>query len=568
MHQNLEHRAGFGRASITVYEPGSCVFGWGDTTALCEGVLEPLYARAFVVEHSPSQKRLAFVCCDLGIMSESVRHHVVEKLVRADLGLTEHDIMLSATHTHSGPSGFSTYLFYAASAPGFSAYVHDAIVEGIVRAITDAVRGLVPARLFVHEGEVPRSEPIAWNRSMDAYNRNTDVEPLPATRSDEAVDRTMTVLRADAGDGRPLGLVSWFASHGTCMHHQNRKLHPDHKGLAASMLEAKAAAHGNPGYVALFAQGAAGDVTPNHRWDPARRLMVGRYERDEDSVEDVARLEARRADIIARQALEHGARVRGSVDGAISFTDFFDAKADAKYAFGNEDARTGPPRLGFGFACGTLEGPGPLAPIEFLGPLLTRAQRTYLETRKPEGDARLHGEKFLFLELGHGGRNRLFGLLESRSKLLGLVPDRFVGYFHKAVLKSDSGSSSWAPRSLPAQIFRIGTLVIAAMPNEPTVVAGRRVAAVLSQSFGKACTHAVVQGYANAYAGYVTTPEEYTMQRYEGASNLYGAHSLAVFCTIFARIAAGMQREARPYDVGAKAVVASRAQAVPAFSRV
>ncbi|MEU6940439.1 neutral/alkaline non-lysosomal ceramidase N-terminal domain-containing protein, partial [Streptomyces rubiginosohelvolus] len=32
----------------------------------------------------------------------------------------------------------------------------------------------------------------------------------------------------------------------------------------------------------------------------------------------------------------------------------------------------------------------------------------------------------------------------------------------------------------------------------------------------------LLQGYANAYSQYVTTPEEYDTQNYEGGSTLYG----------------------------------------------
>ena len=34
--------------------------------------------------------------------------------------------------------------------------------------------------------------------------------------------------------------------------------------------------------------------------------------------------------------------------------------------------------------------------------------------------------------------------------------------------------------------------------------------------------YVVVAGPANTYAGYIATPEEYTVQRYEGASTLFG----------------------------------------------
>ena len=562
----LPYRAGFGRRSITVYEPGSCLFGWGDTEAVCEGVLAPLFARAIVVEDRASRRRIAYVCCDLGIMSESVRHHVVERIERMPLGLTEHDVMLTATHTHSGPSGFSTYLFYAASGPGFSSRVHDAIVDGIVSAIDDAVRALVPARLAVHAGFVPLDEAIAWNRSVEAYNRNTDVEPLPWARRDEAVDRVMTVLAAETVEGRPLGLVSWFASHGTCLHHQNRRLHPDHKGAAAQRLDAEAAAAGNPDFVSIFAQGAAGDVTPNHRWDAARALMVGRYERDEDSMAYVARIEARRAQSIAATAHALGVVLEGGVDGAIVFTDFFGAAVDAAYADGREGLRTAPPRLGFAFACGTLEGPGPLAPIASIGPALRTIQRAYAARARASDDAAWHAGKFPFLELGHGGKNKLVGLLEARSRIVGRVPDRFLRYIHDAIVSTDAGLSSWTPRSLPSQVLRIGSFVLGGLPNEPTVVAGRRVARVLERELGGDVTHVVVQGYANAYAGYVTTPEEYAAQRYEGGSNLHGVWSLPAFCTVFARIARSMRVGARPYTVGDKAIVRTPLRAVPAFA--
>ena len=46
--------------------------------------------------------------------------------------------------------------------------------------------------------------------------------------------------------------------------------------------------------------------------------------------------------------------------------------------------------------------------------------------------------------------------------------------------------------------------------------------------------YVVVAGPANAYSHYIATPEEYSVQRYEGASTIYGprARSL-IFCIAF-----------------------------------
>ena len=41
--------------------------------------------------------------------------------------------------------------------------------------------------------------------------------------------------------------------------------------------------------------------------------------------------------------------------------------------------------------------------------------------------------------------------------------------------------------------------------------------------------HIVVAGLTNTYASYITTPEEYAAQRYEGGFTLYGQHTLDAY---------------------------------------
>lgn len=62
--------------------------------------------------------------------------------------------------------------------------------------------------------------------------------------------------------------------------------------------------------------------------------------------------------------------------------------------------------------------------------------------------------------------------------------------------------------------------------------AGRRLRKTLLAAWAPhGVTHAVAIGFCNAYCSYLTTPEEYAEQAYEGASNLYGQHSLPVSCS-------------------------------------
>lgn len=507
--------AGFGTGVLTAYEPGTCMFGWGDPANVCEGVASDLLARALVLEERATRRRVAYVVCELGMISESVRRAVAERVCTAENGLVDHDLMLTATHTHAGPGGFSTYLFYALSIPGVSQRVHDAIVDGVVVAIERALRALRPARVWVHDGWIPASEPIAFNRSVEAYNRNADTAPVTWERRDEAVERTMTVLRVDDEHDVPMGLVSWFPVHGTSVHSENRLLGGDNKGWAARLCEAWAKERGHSGFVALFAQESTGDVSPNYRWHAGRHKMIGRYDDDEESSRFAGDIQARHARALFTLARGEGRELTGPLVTALRHTDMFELAA--------------PPRLGLTFSVGTLEGQGPFYSLRRAMPWLARVQ-AWSASREPRGSWRArHGCKVPFWDLGTGKDNKVLGVLPQVSPLLELFADRFVDYYRRAVATPGGRDVSWVPRYLPIQQLRIGPLVIAGLPNEPTTVAGRRLRAALARAWrGEGVERVVVNGYANAYSSYLTTPEEYELQAYEGASTLYGMDSLAV----------------------------------------
>jgi neutral ceramidase len=76
-------------------------------------------------------------------------------------------------------------------------------------------------------------------------------------------------------------------------------------------------------------------------------------------------------------------------------------------------------------------------------------------------------------------------------------------------------------------------------------VAGRRLRESIRSALG--AREVVLAGYANAYAGYVTTPEEYALQDYEGASTHFGKWTLPAWQTVFDRLVRRMQgTEAKP----------------------
>jgi neutral ceramidase len=91
----------------------------------------------------------------------------------------------------------------------------------------------------------------------------------------------------------------------------------------------------------------------------------------------------------------------------------------------------------------------------------------------------------------------------------------------------------WQPNILPVQVLRIGNVMNVALPAEFTTMAGRRLRDAVLEEANRVSTGTsykiVLSGLANAYSSYVVTPEEFQVQRYEGASTIFGPHTLPAY---------------------------------------
>lgn len=108
------------------------------------------------------------------LYSNLTNFQVVEKLQEKYGGLFhEKNVLLSGTHTHSGPGGFLQYLLYGISSRGFLRSSFDAIVEGIFESIEKAHKNLQPGKLLINKGKV---EGANINRSPSSYESNPEWE--------------------------------------------------------------------------------------------------------------------------------------------------------------------------------------------------------------------------------------------------------------------------------------------------------------------------------------------------------------------------------------------------------
>ena len=547
MTKRNSYRAGFGKRDITHLEPGALLMGWAIDSNRATGIGTRLLARAMVVVDGAGEA-VAYACAELAFVDVYVREKVVERLTRtcAAHGLGDHNIMLSATHTHSGPAGASPHLLYNISNPGFSQPLFDCIVDGIAGAIEDAAEALAPATLHFSTVEIAPSEPVAFNRSLAAFNRNPDVVVRRPHETHLAVDRTMTVLLARSPKGKPLGSLNWFGVHNTSVHFDQGLLHHDNKGVAAALHEAEMQ-EANPAFVSIFAQASCGDVSPNYRYDGKRGLVIGRYDDDYESAAFAGAVQHRAVAEAWARPTDATVALRGRCGAATVWGDLSNMAVAERFAEGHAGARTRAPRNGLAMLQGTEEGPGPLLRFARLPRALNLAAGVRHRVRRRLGQtaassSERFGSQFPFMELGasEASQGKVFGIFSMATKLL---PPQIDPTVQRAKELRDKGvlmQSPWVPHRLPVQVARIGGLAVAAVPLEPSTVAGRRVQrALLEQLRGDGITAVVCNGHANGYAGYMVTPQEYVEQAYEGASTCFGRWTLGAVQTL-AATAAGL----------------------------
>lgn len=237
-----DFKAGAARQIITPPR-GIFLIGYGDRTQGNRGVHDDLTATALALDDG--QTRLAIVALDLLMLNE----FIVDR-VRAGVG-ADCEVILCCSHTHSGPIGYADE-----RSPGGSRAYMDWLVERIVLTVQQALNGLQPARLAWSQGEAE----IAVNRRERQADGHIEIGVNP----EGPVDRSVQVLSVLAVDGARLATLVNFACHGTVLGPNNLLASADWVGYMRGEVE------GQLGGLALFLQGATGDMNPSMGWGKER----------------------------------------------------------------------------------------------------------------------------------------------------------------------------------------------------------------------------------------------------------------------------------------------------------
>ncbi|RCV26276.1 hypothetical protein SETIT_5G232500v2 [Setaria italica] len=574
---------GMGSYDITGPAADVNMMGYASAEQIAAGIHFRLKARAFIVAE-PDGKRVAFVNLDACMASQLVTIKALERLKARYGGLyNENNVAISGIHTHAGPGGYLQYVVYIVTSLGFVRQSFDVIVNGIEQSIVEAHNNLRPGKIYVNKGDLLDA---GVNRSPSAYLNNPADE---RSKYQYNVDKEMTLIKFLDNELGPLGSFNWFATHGTSMSRTNSLISGDNKGAAARFMEDWAeenvspnqAAHvssGNPRrvsalvsepneitddlirlassykasggreipsssitrrirstqqkkpkFVSAFCQSNCGDVSPNvlgafcidtglpcdfnhSTCNGMNELCYGRgpgYPDEFESTRIIGNRQFLKAVDLFNSASEE---IQGKVDYRHTYLDFSQLEVNVPTSTGDQQSvKTCPAAMGFAFAAGTTDGPGAFdfKQGDTKGNAFWRLVRDVIRPPGPE-QVKCQAPKPILLDTG----------------------EMKVPY-------------DWAPAILPIQIIRIGQLVILCVPGEFTTMAGRRLRDAVKNVLTKSGQfhnniHVVLAGLTNTYSQYITTFEEYQMQRYEGASTLYGPHTLSAYIQEFQRLATAM----------------------------
>lgn len=198
------------------------------------GVHDPIYARALALDDG--NQRVVLVALDHLLVPDSLT-----RAVREAVGLRPEQLFMSASHTHCAPDAMGLNERMRFPLPGVGTFLPEFLkftTERVAEAVRQAIAKLQPARIACYAEALPN------------LNRNR--------RGRKITDPTMTVLRLQTAQGKPLAGVVVYAAHPTIHGHTMMEVSAEFPGVLQTRLERELGGEA----VVLYMNGALGDVSP------------------------------------------------------------------------------------------------------------------------------------------------------------------------------------------------------------------------------------------------------------------------------------------------------------------
>ena len=253
LHTSVIHASGW-KAGIarTVITPDENIWmaGYAARTQPANGKTHDLWAKALVLEDSLGN-RSVLVTLDLLGLPKTLSDRIRERL-KSNLNLSKDRIILSASHTHSGPVIAGSLVdIYPPDIDGDKSITRYAALldSKIVQLVADAFQSMSDVELYAENG-VTRFQVNRRNNNEGSLIQQTELKGPN--------DYAVPVIKATDRQGNIRAIVFGYACHATTL--DGYTWCGDYPGFAQIELERM-----YPGAVALFFQGAGADQNPMPR---------------------------------------------------------------------------------------------------------------------------------------------------------------------------------------------------------------------------------------------------------------------------------------------------------------
>ena len=242
---------GFARVNIT--PPMGIRMRGHPFNFFAKGVESHLYANAMCI--GDGSTKVMVVSCDVAGVSNEMSARVCRK-IEQDLGIPEGNVIVSATHTHSGPQTSAGRRGNTLGNDLISGYA-EKLENNIVAALKQAHSNMQKGKLTVAYGELPG---IGFNRRFIMSNRSIQTHPLtldPHIVGPEGPDaKDLFVFCGYDEDGKVLGTAINFSCHATVMERRNEYISADFPGKTCDFVNDQLGG----GALTLYLQGTCGNI--------------------------------------------------------------------------------------------------------------------------------------------------------------------------------------------------------------------------------------------------------------------------------------------------------------------
>ncbi len=239
-------KAGVGKVLITP-ETSMWLAGYAHRDRPSQGVLCELYAKALSFEDEAGSQ-FVLVTTDILGFTRNVAAQIADR-VKEECGIPREQLMLTSSHTHSGPVIGDCLIDMYHLNPEQMDLVKKytvALVDHVLQAVKQAIRNLEPCSL-------------SWSVGNAAFAHNrreyTEEGVIIGCNPEGPTDHDVPVLRVNRKDGSVKAVLFGYACHNTVL--DLCEFSGDYAGYAQLTLEDSI-----PGMVSLFVSGCGGDQNP------------------------------------------------------------------------------------------------------------------------------------------------------------------------------------------------------------------------------------------------------------------------------------------------------------------